>query len=176
MKKINVFVVLLVLVLTSTLFMGCTYHPTMTASIDGASKNFIFRSSSKVGVMEGLDGMIIIGTTGADRENGEYLTLLIRGAELGTYNLNVTLSTSAKFQCEAIYRPGGGNDTTVYKAKSGTITITKIDKKRVSGTYSFELINNVLDTDVLNVTNGKFEDLRYYSASLEDIADAAFDL
>ena len=148
----------------------------MTATIDGASKNFVFRTNNKVGITDGLEGMVIIGTTGADRESGEYLALLIRGADIGTYNLDIALTSSAKFQCEAIYRPKGGNDTTVYKAKSGTIVITEIDKKRVSGTFSFELVNKVLDTDVMNVTNGKFEDLRYYSTSLQDIADTAFDL
>ena len=82
----------------------------------------------------------------------------------------------AKFQCEAIYRPGGESDTTtIYKGKTGTITITEIDKKYVSGTFSFEMTNKLLDTDTKSITSGKFEDLRYFSASLSDIADAAFD-
>lgn len=176
MKKITVFTLLVVLVLSSSLFLGCKKLPTMTASVDGTSKNFVFRSTSKVGISDGLDGMVIIGTTGADQKDGEYLTLLIRGADIGTYDLAVQLSSSAKFQCEAIYRPNGDGDSTIYKGKSGTITITKMDSKYISGTFSFEMVNKALDTDTKSVTNGKFEDLRYFSASLSDIADAAFDL
>ncbi len=164
-------------VLASTVLFGCKKVPTMTATVDGTAKNFIFRSTSKVGITDGLDGMVIIATTGADQKDGEYLTMLIRGADLGEYSLDATLSTSAKFQCEAIYRPGGDGDSTIYKGKTGTITITKMDGKYISGTFNFSMWNSVLyDNDVKTVTNGKFENLRYFSASLQDIADTAFDL
>ncbi|MBN2890313.1 MAG: hypothetical protein JXL97_00465 [Bacteroidales bacterium] len=176
MKRISILTILLVAIISTTLFTGCKKLPTMSATVDGTTKNFVFRSTSKVGITDGLEGMVIIGTTGADISNGEYLTLLIRGAEKGTYDLNVTITSDAKFQCEAIYRPGGENDTTVYKGTSGTITISEIDGKYISGSFSFEMTNKLLDSDKVNITNGKFEDLRYYSASLSDIADAAFDL
>jgi len=155
---------------------GNIIFPSMTATVDGTAKNFIFRSTSKVGITDGLDGIVIIATTGAEQKDGEYLTMLIRGAKLGEYNLDIALSSSAKFQCEAIYRPGGDGDSTIYKGKTGTITITKMDEKYISGTFDFSMVNSVLDTETKTVSNGKFENLRYFSASLQDIADVAFDL
>lgn len=171
MKKINI-LFLFAVIISSALFTGCQKTPTMTASIDGASKNFLFRTTSKVGITDGLDGMIIVATT-ADEE---YLALLVRGAEKGTYDLTVTLTSSAKFQCEAIYRPGGASDTTFYKGTSGSITISDIDKKHVSGSFDFQLKNSILDSDIINISSGQFTDLRYYSVALSDIAEAAFDL
>lgn len=176
MRKIVTPAILFAVVISSTFFLGCKKTPTMSAKINGETKNFIFRSTNKVGITDGLEGIVLVATTGSGEGSGEYLTLLVRGANEGTYNLNVQISSEAKFQCEAIYRPGGETDTTTYKGTSGTINITKIDKKYISGTFSFEMRNKVSDSDVMQVTEGKFEDLRYYSTSLSDVADAAFDL
>ncbi len=137
--------------------------PSMSAKFDGTQKNFIFRQTTLGDVPAIGSGFIIIGTTGADLHDGEYLTLLIRGTEEKSYDLNVALSNS-KFQCEAIYRPGGDGDTSkVYAGKTGTITITKFDEKhkKISGTFSFTLVNKVLDTDIITVSEGKFENLNY---------------
>jgi len=158
-------------VLSSVLFFSCQQLPTMTATVDGTAKNFIFRQTNKVTIPEVGDGMVIIATTNEDSTKGEYLAILVRGADQKTYDLSLTLA-NGKAQCAAIYRP---NDTTNYFAKSGTITITSITSKKVSGTFSFVFANKVIETEIVNITNGNFEYLRYFNADLADIAELAFD-
>ncbi len=176
MKKFKIFTLLLAVVISGSFFYGCDRDlPSMSAKIDGTDKNFIFRSSNKVTLPEVGEGMVIIGTTQAKRE-GEYIAILIRGTEQKTYDLNVALD-NGKLQCEVVYRPGGeGDDSKVYTGKSGTVTITEIDDKYISGTFEFELINKVLETDVINVNSGTFENLRYFKADLSSISESAFDL
>lgn len=158
-------------VVASVFIFSCNQVPSMTATVDGVSKNFMFRQSNKVAIPEVGDGMVILATTGADSTDGEYLVLLVRGAEQGTYDLSVALS-NGKLQCEALYRP---NDSTYYVAKSGSITITSITSKKVSGTFNLTLYNKVLESDIISITNGKFDYLRYFKADIADLADIALD-
>ncbi len=170
MKKITVFLALLSIVAVF-LFDSCKKEdlPSMNASFDGTSKNFLFRTSTRGSIPSVGEGFMIIGTTGADVTDGEYLTLLIRGVDVRAYNLSTTI-IEGKFECEAIYRPGGEGDTTlgVYYGKDGSISITKIDEenKKVSGSFSFTLYNKLVATDVISITNGKFENLKYINASI----------
>ncbi|MBN2663491.1 MAG: hypothetical protein JXR68_07555 [Bacteroidales bacterium] len=161
----------LLAVVASVFIFSCNQVPSMTATIDGVSTNFMFRQSNKVVIPEVGDGMVILATTGIDSTDGEYLVLLVRGADQGTYDLSTTL-TNGKLQCEAIYRP---NDTTHYVAKSGSITITSITSKKVSGTFNLTLTNKVLEADIINITNGKFDYLRYFEADIADLANIALD-
>jgi len=169
MKKYLVFTLLIAMVGSFVFFSSCKKEtlPSMSASFDGTSKNFIFRSTTRGTVPTVGEGFIIIGTT-IDSQTGNYLTLLTRGVAAGTYSLDVALS-DGKYECEAIYRPGGSGDTTkVYVGKSGSITIAEVDEenKTVSGTFSFTLVNKLLNTDVISVTNGTFENLKYINATL----------
>lgn len=165
--------------LVSTVFLNsCNKDelPSMSSKINSTTKNFIFRATTK-GDIEGIGGFAIVGTTGTDLDDGEYLALLIRGIDVRTYDLTVTLSNNAKFECEAIYRPevAEGETSKVYVAKSGTITITKIDedKKKVSGTFTLTLQNKLIAEDVVTITDGKFENLLYTNASI-NLSDFGF--
>lgn len=160
-----------IIAIASIFVFGCQQLPTMTATVGGVSKNFMFRQTSKVVIPEVGDGMVILATTGIDSTDGEYMAIVIRGAEQKTYDLSVTLA-NGKTQCAAIYRP---NDSTYYVAKSGSVTISSITSKKVSGSFSFEMVNKVIDTETFSVTNGKFEFLRYYEADIADLADIAID-
>jgi hypothetical protein len=163
MKKLSLLTFLAVLAMFFTITSCKQDLPSMSAKFDGTQKTFVFRQTTLGEVPAIGSGFIITGTTGADLSDGEYLTLLIRGTDEKSYDLNVALSNS-KFQCEAIYRPGGDGDTSkVYAGKTGTITITEFDEKhkRISGTFTFNLVNKVLDTDIISVTEGKFENLNY---------------
>jgi len=164
--------------LVSTMFLNsCKKEdlPIMTAKINNVSKNFIFRSTTK-GAIDAIEGVMIVATTGTDLEDGEYLTLLIRGADVKAYNLAVSL-VNAKFECEAIYRPevAEGETSKIYVGKTGNITITKIDedKKKISGTFTMTLQNKLIADDVITITEGKFENLLYVNASINS---ADFDL
>ncbi len=135
--------------------------PSMSAKIDGVQKNFVFRSTT-LGDVPGLgEGFLIIATTGSDSTHGEYLALLIRGADKGTYNLDAEL-TNGKFQCEALYRHSK-DDSTTYIGKTGTITITDINKRKhkVSGTFNMTMVNKLLNSDQITISDGQFTNLLY---------------
>jgi hypothetical protein len=135
--------------------------PSMNAKFNDSTKNFIFRTTFKGTVPTVGEGILILATTSSDLQHGEYLTLLIRGVEEKTYKLDVELS-DGKYECGAVYRMKGENDTTnVYVGNSGTITITKIDtkNKKISGTFSFNLVNSKNQT--IKVTDGVFKNLLY---------------
>ncbi len=137
--------------------------PSMKANFDTAQKNFIFRLTSKGNIPNVGNAFIIVATTSSDITNGEYLTLLIRGDQEKTYNLDAKLS-DGKYECEAIYRKSGENDTlNVYAGTKGTITVTKIDdkNKKISGTFAFTLMNTKDNSKTINVTDGTFENLKY---------------
>lgn len=160
MKKITLLAVVTLLVLG---FSSCKKDlPTMSAKLNDTLKNFVFRTTVMGGVPGVGDGFLIVGTT-LNADQGEYIALLIRGADEKSYSLNVSLD-NGKYQCEALYRKNGSGDTTnVYIGKSGTITITNLDEKhkKVSGTFSMSMVNKNDASKTLSVTDGQFSDLSY---------------
>ena len=134
--------------------------PSMSAKVDGIQKNFIFRSTTLGDVPALGEGFLIIATTGSDSTHGEYLALLVRGADKGSYDLDVALN--GKYQCEALYRKRS-DDSTTYIGKTGTITITDINKRKhkVSGTFNMTMVNKLLNTDQITISEGQFTNLFY---------------
>jgi len=146
--------------------------PSMKASFDGSEKNFLFRSSFRGDVPNVGSGFIIVATTTSTIDEGEYLALFVRGIEEKTYNLEVAL-LEGKYECEALYRKGGEKDTNIYVGSDGTIIIDKIneDKKKISGTFSFTLVNKDDPNKTIVVTEGVFNNLLYTNADLSLLND-----
>lgn len=142
----------------------------MGATIGGVQKDFVFRTTIQGGVQNVFDGFLIQATTGISLTDGEYVTLLIRGTQVKSYDLAVSLD-SIRTQAEVIYKPSGSSsDTTkkTYMGKTGNVTITANDTKNklVSGTFNFVLVNTKDANDQITVTNGKFTNLSYLNAAL----------
>lgn len=136
--------------------------PSMSAKFGETEKNFIFRTTVTGDIPNVGTGFLIAATTSSDITSGEYLALLIGGNQAKEYKLNSSL-TAGSYECEAIYRKGGQGDTVnIYAGNTGTITIDKIDtkNKKISGTFSFNLVNDSLNTTI-SVTEGKFNNLNY---------------
>lgn len=175
MRKITLLALIGALILG---FSSCKKEdlPSMSAKLNNNVKNFIFRSTVMGGVPGVGDGFLIVGTTLKD-SSGEYIALLIRGTDVKSYSLNVALD-NGKYQCEALYRQNGSNDTAnVYIGKSGTITISDLDEKhkKVSGTFSMSMVNKNDASQTLNVTEGQFSNLSYVYLDA-DIVTNDFDL
>ena len=169
MKK-NLLLLIGVIVALGAIFTSCKKeNPAyMSAKINNVDKNFIFRVTLRGGVENVFEGFMIRGTTGVDLNNGEYLTLLIRGVDKKTYDLNVSFD-SVRMQAAVLYRPKGSSDTSVmYISKAGSITITDVDEKNntVTGTFDFTLVNKKDVNDQISITDGKFGNLKYTKASL----------
>ncbi len=166
MKKINI-LLLLAVVISSTMFVSCKKVPSMTAEVDGVQKNFILRTTNKVKLKDGVEGMGLLAFTGGSEANSEYIAIVVRGAKNGTYDLDVNLENPV-LKCEAIYCP---RDTTgtIYKGFKGSVTITEISKKYISGKFEFQVRDKLLDPEIKRITKGEFKDLKYGTASSDFI-------
>lgn len=133
----------------------------MSADIDGQTWNSAFRISTYTETEGGTSFFTITGTNGASAETGEYLNLIIRGNEVKSYNLSVTL-VGGEFECTANYKPSAsGNE--VYTGTQGTISLTKVDleNKKISGTFNFTVAKTGEPSVTKQISNGEFNDLTY---------------
>ena len=132
----------------------------MTATIDGQQWSSVARVATYTSTEAG-DIITITATSGVTAATGEFLNLIIRGSELRTYDLTITL-VGSEFECTANYKPDASG-TDIYTGQSGTITLTKFDSvnKKISGTFSFTVAKVGELTTTKQITNGTFTDLVY---------------
>ncbi len=117
----------------------------------------------------GLSGILITATNTVSASEGEYFAILLRGNSEKEYNLAVTLTTG-QLECATIYIPNAADTSATakqYIGTAGTVTITEVDtdNKTISGTFSFTMKNSLLDTESIQITEGKFENLKYSEAT-----------
>ncbi len=154
----------IILIFNVLLFSSCRDdNPYLTAKINGKDFNSVFRVSYKGNLPAIGESFLITATDGLDITSGAYLTILIRGTEEKEYRLDVELLDGV-YQAAAVYKPAGQSDTTStgkYYGVSGKITLVKVDTKhkKISGTFEFTLKNK--NGDVIQITDGKFENLIY---------------
>ena len=124
--------------------------PEMSASVDGNEWNSITRKTSL------KDGKFIISGVST---SGETIVLTTFGTATGEYDLSIT-----SIEMAAVYNDTDiddiDNPTNAYFGLTGTVNLTEVNNsaKTVSGTFSFTAAK--LD-DIVEVTNGKFEDLKF---------------
>ena len=163
MKKVILSSSLICMAVVMILFSdGCKkaeeLFPSMSAKIDGTEWSAI----TKVTTMQSAQ-FLINGTS----SSGEVINVTVFGTSEGTYLLefNTDTSISVKTQFSGLYKPKGAvSDSSNYIAKEGTVVLSKVDteNKTVSGTFNFTARKTSLtDTSTVNITDGKFEDLKY---------------
>jgi hypothetical protein len=150
MKKVIISIVTILLVIIS-----CTKDdngnivlPTMSALIDGEE----WVSITRITVLE--NGKFIITGTST---TGQTLVITIFGTTEGLYELNTT-----SIKVGAVYKESAtASAADAYASVTGEVNLTDVDtsKKRISGTYQFLVIRNVLNS--FNITNGEFNNLFY---------------
>ena len=124
--------------------------PTMSATID----NQEWLGIAPKGIL--TNGVLNITCTSLD---GKLINITVNGDKEGTYELIPLL----KHQCEAVYKPiiGTGEESSSLIGANGKVVITKFDtnKKRVSGTFEFNLTNSA--AAIGQITKGTFSDVSY---------------
>lgn len=124
--------------------------PTISATID----NQEWMGLAPKGIL--TSGVLTIASTSLD---GKAIDITIKGAATGTYELNPIL---LKAQCGAVYKPSllNSQEASLISA-TGKVVITKFDtsKKRVSGTFEFNLTNTA--GAIGQITKGTFNDVSY---------------
>jgi len=95
--------------------------------------------------------------TGTDA-NGKVIAITIRGDQKGTYTSSTSID-SLNAQVGAVWKPNSNE----YLSNSGTVTITDINTTdlKISGTFSFNIVNSANLSDAIEVKNGKFTNLTY---------------
>ena len=176
-KNIKLFGLAL-LVVGLMISVGCKkeYIPSLTCKVAGTEYTSVIpRTTTKGGISDwNKEGFVIVTTDAIT--NGKFLTLLVAGSEAKEYALEPAI-LEAKAGCSVVYNPGGEGDTTSkYMGKSGKLTITSIDdeEKRVSGTFSFEMVNTSDITNTLSITEGVFTDLKFTNIAISTTLIQAF--
>ena len=126
-------------------------NASMTASVNDTSWTSITRVSK---FFTTTNIFVLTGTS----TDGKILAVTIKGAEIGTYTSSTSID-SLSAQVGAAWRANGKN----YVSKEGRVEITKLDKtnKKISGTFSFKILNANDLAEQISVTSGKFDNLSY---------------
>jgi hypothetical protein len=86
-------------------------------------------------------------TIGAGKADNSAFAIVLNSATTGTYNLaNIASFTDA--------------NQVVYTSTSGTMTITKFETDKISGTFSFSAKQAIGGSATIEVTNGEFTDVK----------------
>lgn len=88
-----------------------------------------------------------------DASNTTNVTLTFLASAPGTYSLNFGQSTSG---VGIVAKTNGQGWSTVHVGGTGTVVVTTLTAHHAVGTFSFDAIGSSA-TDVLHVTNGKFD-------------------
>lgn len=101
---------------------------------------------------------VISGTS----SDGQVIVITILADAVGTYTSSTSID-SLSAQVGAVWQPDASSPTTDnYVSQSGTVTLSTVDtqNRKVSGTFSFDLIN-VSNNQTKTITEGKFSELSY---------------
>lgn len=84
----------------------------------------------------------------------------IENFDVGTFNLGISDGNSYEYQLNhaIIVAYAGGDKKYVSKDNSGSITFTDVSDTNVKGTFEFTLYNEHDASDIIRITNGKFND------------------
>ncbi|MEA3444602.1 MAG: DUF6252 family protein [Bacteroidota bacterium] len=123
---------------------------TMTAKIDGQAWTSSLRTT------ELLSEKFVIT---ASSLGGELIVITTFGIAEGTYTLSLIPTVT---EMSAVYKASTDATTEdTYAALEGEIVLTEVDtnEKTISGTFKFSALN--LLTETIEITEGKFDDLKY---------------
>jgi hypothetical protein len=153
MKKFFTIVLVIIVILALAYYFYISNSGIVTAEIDGHA----FKTN-KCGYLYSPGKLYII----AEQDAPEKITIWtnLNVTEVGTYSLNADNA-----------RIFGGNSAALFIGETmfafntsltGSFTITKLDleEKKVSGTFAFRAIQfQPPESKIVNITNGKFEDI-----------------
>ncbi len=133
-----------------------------SAKIDGAAwqASMVGSAAAKVG-----DSSIVITlvkvVTSSDNEK---IILTAKGIATGTYELKPPTISGGTGTYKALFtyqKSTSSQDSTnnIFVGKSGTVTISKIDGKKISGTFQFTGYSGL--TTSKQFTEGKFDNITY---------------
>ena len=154
MKKIILFLGLFTLLYSCSKDNSSIVTANMSAKID--QKDWI--TLTRTTVLN--DGKFIITGVAID---GSSLAITIFGDNTGDFKVSPTQDA-----CEAVYKKTATTSTDdSYLAFSGNVSLTEVDNsaKRISGTFSFTLIHSLSDSTLVNITEGKFTNLKFTDTS-----------
>jgi hypothetical protein len=95
-----------------------------------------------------------VNITGPNAANTMTVTLTVLASAPGTYSLNFGQSTPSGLG--TVNKTGGQAYSTVAPGGTGSVTLTTLTAHRAVGTFAFDAIGSG-PTDILHVTNGKFD-------------------
>ncbi len=187
MKKVSLLLTVVIIASMAITFSSCKkkYEPSMTCKVDGEEYSSLIRLNYRGG-MSDFDNKEVFLLNGSDNlliSSGKYLSILIGGTETKTFNLSTQSIFTAAAGCTAVWSPGGqssAEDTSAagrYTANGGTVEITAVDEdeKRISGTFSFELLDpKDLTAAKISITEGQFTDVKYSNVSVGTALLSAF--
>ena len=133
----------------------------MTASVNDTTWSSITRVSKHY---SNLNMFVITGTS----TSGKVLAITVRGEQVGTYNSSTSID-SASAEVGVVWKPSTSLN---YVSKSGTVHITDINtsESRISGTFNFEVVNSSDLADTYNITEGKFDNVKYSESDSSKVA------
>jgi len=140
--------------LITTASMTATVNDTAWTSVTRVSKNYT-----------NLNTFVITGTS----SDGKVIAVTVKGEQVGTYTSSTSID-SLNAQVGAVWKP---NSSLNYVSKNGTVKITDINTSdlRISGTFSFEVVNSSDLNDSFGITSGKFDNVKY---SVSDSSKVAY--
>jgi hypothetical protein len=124
--------------------------PSMQANID----NIEWNSATRVTTLMN-ENFTITGTA----LNGQIIIINVFGDQEGVYNLN-----TESVKCAAVFKESATTSTDdAYAAVSGKVEITEVNtsKKKISGSFEFNLRKGTDLQSAKTITNGTFSNLKY---------------
>ena len=150
MKKYFIIALVVIIILALIIVIhDYFFTPTFTANIDGNS----FKGNR--GIVICKSGKLVISVGASDTA---YFRIFMNATKVGTYLINDGNTETDGFAEYCI----GENIFTSTSKFAGSVTITKLDleKKKVSGTFVFRVMQvKPPGSKVINITNGVFEDI-----------------
>ncbi len=134
-------------VLLSTASMSAKVNDTLWTAMTRVTRHFAANNK-----------FVISGTS----SNGQVIVITVLDDAEGTYTSSTSID-SLSAQVGAVWQPDASSPTTNnFVSQSGTVTLTTVDSQnmKVSGTFSFDLIN-LSTSQTKTITEGKFSDLSY---------------
>lgn len=150
---------LILFILFTTLIFSCkekeavtpiVIQGSLTAEIDSINRNYsinMVNTTIDTGISDGIKFIVIEGMD----LGSNTLFFYIPSRDTGTYKLAQGIESTIRY----ISKQG-----VMYRGKSGTVRITKVDfiNKKLSGTFNAKLLQTG-STDTIYLTNGVFTDL-----------------
>ncbi len=134
-----------------------------TASMTAKVNDTVWSAATRITKHFASSNKFVISGTSTD---GQVIVITVMGDATGTYTSSTAID-SLSAQVGAVWQPDASSPTTNnYVSQSGTVTLSTVDtqNKKVSGTFSFDLVNTNLSTQK-SITEGKFTDLSYSESS-----------